>query len=125
MPLLVKLAPDLTNEELDDAIEVLLEAHLDGVILTNTTVQRDGLRSAAHLAGQRGGLSGAPLRARSTDVIRHVHRYTDGRLPIIGVGGVDSPAAAREKLDAGAALVQVYTGLVYAGPGLARRILSS
>lgn len=124
-PMLVKLAPDLTIDELDDAVDVALELRLDGVILTNTTVSRDGLRAPASVSAQKGGLSGAPLAERSTAFIRHVHRRTSGALPIIGVGGVDSPEAAMAKLDAGATLIQVYTGLVYAGPLLPRRILDA
>lgn len=123
LPLLVKLAPDLSDDELEDALGVCVDAHLDGVILTNTTLRRDGLRAGPELANQKGGLSGAPLRDVSTGIIRRASRLTGGRLPIIGVGGIDSPSAAQEKLDAGAALVQVYTGLVYAGPMLAKHIV--
>ena len=121
-PMLVKLAPDLSADEFEDALGVCMDAGMDGVILTNTTLRRDGLRAAPDLANQKGGLSGKPLREASTALIRHAHRFTQGKLPIVGVGGIDSPAAAQEKLDAGAALTQVYTGLVYAGPSLAKRI---
>ncbi|HQZ23599.1 MAG TPA: quinone-dependent dihydroorotate dehydrogenase, partial [Thermoflexales bacterium] len=123
LPLLVKLAPDLNDDELEDALGVCVDTRLDGVILTNTTLRRDGLRAGPELANQKGGLSGAPLRDVSTGIIRRASRLTGGRLPIIGVGGIDSPSAAQEKLDAGAALVQVYTGLVYAGPMLAKNIV--
>lgn len=119
-PLLVKLAPDLSPVELDDALEVLSRTRMDGVIVANTTLSRDGL--ASPLAGETGGLSGAPLESRSTQMVRQIYERSGGRLPIVAVGGVMGPESAREKLDAGASLVQVYTGLVYAGPGLVRQI---
>jgi dihydroorotate dehydrogenase len=121
IPLLVKLSPDLSDDELDDALEVILVAGVDGVIATNTTVSREGLDSP--LASERGGVSGMPLRQRSTEVVRQICDRTGGALPVIAVGGVNSADAAREKLDAGAALVQIYTGLVYRGPGLIREIV--
>ena len=121
VPLLVKLAPDLSDPELDDALEAMLSAGMDGVIATNTTIGRPGIDSP--VKEEAGGLSGRPLGPRSTEMIRAIHKRTDGKLPIIGVGGVDGPDEAKEKLDAGAALVQVYTGLIYQGPGLVKRIL--
>jgi dihydroorotate dehydrogenase len=121
VPLMVKLAPDLTDGELDDALDVLLRVGMDGVIATNTTLDREGLRSP--LAGEAGGMSGAPLRRRSSQVVCKIRQRTGGRLPVIAVGGVMNPMDAREKLEAGAALVQVYTGLIYAGPGLVKQIL--
>jgi dihydroorotate dehydrogenase len=121
VPILVKLAPDLTDHELEDAIGAVLETGMDGVIATNTTVERPGLRSRCR--EETGGLSGVPLRKRSTEVVRRIHTLTNGRLPIIGVGGIFGPEDAREKLDAGAVLVQVYTGLIYQGPSLVRVIL--
>ncbi|MDD2696186.1 MAG: quinone-dependent dihydroorotate dehydrogenase [Anaerolineales bacterium] len=127
VPLLVKLSPDLDDGELDDALAALLNAGVDGVIATNTTVGREGLESSPRgqaLAGEKGGLSGAPLRELSTRMVREISRRTEGRLPIIGAGGVMNAADARQKLEAGASLVQVYTGLVYAGPGLAKRIVA-
>jgi dihydroorotate dehydrogenase len=123
LPLLVKLAPDLDQQELDDALDVLLSTGVEGVIATNTTVSRAGLDSP--LASESGGLSGAPLGGRSTNMIRQIHLRTGGKLPIIGVGGVMGADHAKAKLDAGATLVQVYTGLVYAGPGLVREIKRS
>lgn len=122
LPLLVKLAPDLSDGELYDALEVVLATGLEGVIATNTTVSRKGISSP--LKKESGGLSGVPLRKRSTEMITKIAQFTEGRLPIIGVGGVDSPAAAREKLEAGASLVQVYTGMVYRGPGLVKEIVA-
>lgn len=119
VPLLVKLAPDLADAELDAALDALIQAGIDGVILSNTTLRREGLRSVR--ASEAGGLSGAPLRALNTALIRRAARLTAGRLPIIASGGVMTADDCREKLAAGATLVQLYTGLIYAGPGLVRR----
>lgn len=121
VPILVKLAPDLTEGELEDAVGAIVSSGMDGVIATNTTVERVGLRSQRR--DEIGGLSGAPLKDRSTEVVRRIQQITNGRLPIVGVGGIFGPEDAREKLDAGAALVQVYTGLIYRGPGLVSEIL--
>lgn len=120
LPVLVKLAPDLNDRELDEALDAVLQSGIDGVIATNTTVARSGLKSANQ--GERGGLSGRPLSAASTEMIGKIHRRTNGTLPIIGVGGIMSVEDAREKVQAGASLVQIYTGLVYRGPGLIRDI---
>jgi dihydroorotate dehydrogenase len=122
VPMLVKLAPDLSDAELADAIEAILRTGMDGVIATNTTVERGGLVSPRR--DETGGLSGRPLRARSTDVVRRIVGLSQGRLTVVGVGGVFELRDVQEKLDAGAVLVQVYTGLVYRGPGLARAVLS-
>lgn len=123
VPLLVKLAPDLNDEELEDALQVIVDQKLDGVIATNTTITREGLRSAH--AQEAGGLSGKPLHQRSLEVVRSIVRQTQGSLPVIAVGGIDSPESAQAMLDAGARLVQVYTGLVYQGPGLVKKIVCS
>jgi dihydroorotate dehydrogenase len=123
LPVLVKIAPDLSEKELEDALEVMLEVEMAGVIAANTTVGRDGLTSPR--ANEEGGLSGEPLRRRSTQMVEHIHCFTGGRLPVIAVGGVMGAADAREKLAAGASLVQVYTGLIYRGPGLVKEILAS
>jgi dihydroorotate dehydrogenase len=120
-PILVKLAPDLSDDELDDAINVILHTGMDGVIATNTTLGREGLRS--RYQSETGGLSGGPLRLRSEAVLRQVLKRLDGRIPVVSAGGIMSPEDARRRLDMGAALVQVYTGLVYAGPGLVQKIL--
>ncbi len=120
-PILVKLAPDLSDEELDDALDVIVHTGMNGVIATNTTLGRTGLRSKQQ--EETGGLSGEPLRGRSEAVLRSVVKKLDGRLPVVSVGGIMSPEDARARLDAGAALVQVYTGLVYAGPGLVKQIV--
>ncbi|MFZ6026410.1 MAG: quinone-dependent dihydroorotate dehydrogenase [Chloroflexota bacterium] len=121
VPLLVKLAPDLSDAELDDALDAIQRTGMDGVIATNTTISREGIRSP--LAAESGGLSGAPLRARSTEMIRKIAARTHGKLPIIGVGGVSSADDVREKLDAGVVLIQIYTGLIYEGPTLVKKIL--
>ena len=123
-PLLLKIAPDLTNEQLDDIIDIAEEVALDGLIASNTTIDRTGLSTAndrIHEIGN-GGLSGAPVRNRSTEIISYINEKTNGKLPIIGVGGIESGADALEKLEAGASLVQVYSGLIYEGPGLIRDI---
>jgi dihydroorotate dehydrogenase len=118
-PLFVKIAPDLQPSELDDIAEAVQTSALAGIIATNTTTGREGLTS---VISERGGLSGRPLRQRSTDVIRHLYRCSRGRIPIIGVGGIFSAEDAYEKICAGATLVQLYTGLIYRGPGLPHRI---
>jgi dihydroorotate dehydrogenase len=119
-PLLVKIAPDLNEAELDDVLDAIAMAGIDGVIATNTTIGREGLPSYAQ--SLKGGLSGAPLTTRSTEVIRYIAKHTLGKLPIIGVGGIMSPRDAIEKINAGATLVQVYTGMIYRGPAFIRQI---
>ncbi|MAT97939.1 MAG: dihydroorotate dehydrogenase (quinone) [Anaerolineaceae bacterium] len=120
-PLFVKIAPDLTVAELDEILTAVQDNQIDAIIATNTTVNRDGLTSVKQK--EAGGLSGLPLRQQSTEIIQHIHRQTNGRLPIIGVGGVRTADDVQEKLDAGASLVQLYTSLVYEGPGLPGRLL--
>jgi dihydroorotate dehydrogenase len=122
LPLLVKLAPDLSSEELDGALEAIAATAMDGVIVSNTTLRREGLQSAR--AGEMGGLSGAPLRQRNTEIVREVIRRTGSRLPVVASGGIMEPADVLEKLEAGAVLVQLYTGLIYHGPALVREILN-
>ena len=123
VPILVKLAPDLSEAELADSLQAILDTGMDGVIAGNTTLDRQGLTSP--LKSETGGMSGAPLRARSTAMLRAAVRLTGGKLPVVASGGVMDPAGAREKLDAGAVLVQLYTGLIFAGPGLVKQILDS
>ncbi|MCB9418782.1 MAG: quinone-dependent dihydroorotate dehydrogenase [Ardenticatenaceae bacterium] len=120
-PLLVKIAPDLTWAELDEMLTAVSDHQIDGIIATNTTLARKGLSHPNQQ--EQGGLSGRPLRQRSNEIIRYIYRQTEGRLPIIGVGGVQTAADVRQKLEAGASLVQIFTGLIYEGPGLAGRIL--
>jgi dihydroorotate dehydrogenase len=121
VPLLVKLAPDLSDEELDDALIAILGAGMDGVIATNTTLSRDGVQSPQ--ATEIGGLSGAPLTIRSRTMVSKLLQRSENRIPVIGVGGIMTPEDARAMLDIGASLVQLYTGLIYAGPGLVRKII--
>ncbi|WP_445384484.1 quinone-dependent dihydroorotate dehydrogenase [Robiginitalea sp. IMCC44478] len=121
-PILLKIAPDLTDTQLLDIIEIVSETRLDGVIATNTTIARDNLKSDYLLVEQTGGLSGKPLRERSTEVIRFLVEKSNNAFPVIGVGGIHSPEDALEKLQAGASLVQLWTGFVYEGPGLVKRI---
>jgi dihydroorotate dehydrogenase len=121
IPLLVKLAPDLSEQELDEAVDVIISTHMDGIIATNTTLARDGLTSMHH--DETGGLSGSPLRVRSEAVLSHLVKQVDGKIPIISVGGIMNPEDANRRLDLGAALIQVYTGLVYQGPGLVKKTL--
>jgi dihydroorotate dehydrogenase len=122
LPLLVKLAPDLTERELDEAVDVILDTGMDGIIATNTTLARDGL-TPGPVVQETGGLSGKPLTTRSDAFLSHVVARVAGRIPVVGVGGIMSPDDAKRKLELGAALVQVYTGLIYAGPGLVKEIL--
>jgi dihydroorotate dehydrogenase len=121
VPILIKLAPDLTEEELEDAIQIISEAGLDGVIATNTTLSRDGLRSRKQ--SETGGLSGTPIYERSVEMVAKITQLTGGDLPIIGVGGISGVREAKGMLEAGASLIQLYTGLVYQGPGIVKRIL--
>ncbi|MBE7536274.1 MAG: quinone-dependent dihydroorotate dehydrogenase [Anaerolineales bacterium] len=123
LPILVKISPDLSEEELDDAIGVILDKKMDGIIATNTTLSREGVRS--NLKGETGGLSGSPLKGRSEAVLSRVVKLVNERVPIVSVGGIASPDDAKKRLALGASLVQVYTGLVYRGPGLAKQIIES
>ncbi|MBC7368134.1 MAG: quinone-dependent dihydroorotate dehydrogenase [Undibacterium sp.] len=119
VPVLLKIAPDLTWPQIDAVLGVIAEYALDGVIATNTTLARPGFFSGVNEAG---GLSGAPVRRRSTQVVGYISKITGGKLPIIGVGGITDVIGAAEKLDAGAALVQVYTGMIYRGPFFAAEL---
>lgn len=123
-PMLLKISPDLTESQLDDIIQILKDTKLDGVVATNTTISRDGLKcdSARVEAIGNGGLSGAPLKDRSTSVIKYLRQNLGPKFPIIGVGGIMNPGDALEKMKAGANLVQLYTGFIYEGPGLIRDI---
>ncbi len=125
-PILVKVAPDLTFEALDEILELVAPRNIAGIVATNTTIARPPTNDLAlqKIYAETGGLSGKPLRQRSTEVIRHLFQQTNGKLPIIGVGGIFSTDDAWEKITAGAALVQCYTGLVYEGPGLARKVVA-
>lgn len=122
-PLLVKVSPDLTDDALGELLEVCLEQHVAGVIATNTTVGRHSIAAKEeHLARQQGGLSGRPLAARASEVVRFVHKRAGDRLPVIGVGGILDPTDAERMIDAGASLVQLYTGFALHGPELVLRV---
>ncbi|TWJ04651.1 dihydroorotate oxidase A [Mucilaginibacter frigoritolerans] len=121
-PILLKIAPDLTNEQLDDIVEIVQGTGIAGIIATNTTISRENLASQDSLKNEMGGLSGKPLTQRSTEVIKYLSEKSNGTFPIIGVGGIHSAEDAFEKLNAGASLVQLYTGFIYEGPGLIKRI---
>ena len=120
-PIVVKLAPDIAEEDLEPIVRVLVARGVDGIAVSNSTLARNGVSDAAY-AAQPGGLSGPPLFHRSTVVLARVHVLTEGRIPLIGIGGIDSGAAAIAKIEAGASLLQLYTGLVFHGPGLLARI---
>jgi dihydroorotate dehydrogenase len=121
-PILLKIAPDLTDSQLDDIVDIVQQTGIAGVIATNTTISRENLSSPSKLKEEMGGLSGMPLTKRSTEVIAYLHKKSNGSFPIIGVGGIHSAEDAIEKLNAGASLVQLYTGFIYEGPGLIGRI---
>jgi len=123
VPILVKLAPDLTDAELDDAIDAILRTKMDGIIVTNTTLARDGLKSV--LKGESGGLSGRPLGVKSEAILRQTVKRVNSAVPIVSVGGIMSPDDAKRRLEMGATLIQLYTGMVYHGPTLAKDILKS
>ncbi|MET4083790.1 dihydroorotate dehydrogenase [Pedobacter sp. UYP30] len=121
-PILLKIAPDLTNSQLDDIIEIVAETKIAGIIATNTTISREDLLSDEKEIAEAGGLSGKPVKSRSTEVIKYLAEKSNRAFPIIGVGGIHSAADAKEKMAAGASLVQLYTGFIYEGPGLIKRI---
>ncbi|MXV37326.1 quinone-dependent dihydroorotate dehydrogenase [Flavobacteriaceae bacterium Ap0902] len=121
-PVMLKIAPDLTNEQLDDIIEIVEETKLAGIVATNTTVNRESLHRDQPLRLEKGGLSGEPLKDRSTEVIKYINQKTAGRIKIIGVGGIFNGEDALEKLNAGASLVQIYTGFIYQGPTIIKSI---
>lgn len=124
-PILLKIAPDLTKEQIDDVIDLAMEIKLDGLVATNTTISREGLSSQSAVSSQQGGLSGLPLKYRSTEIVKYISEKTNGELPVIASGGVFSGEDAKEKLDAGASLVQVWTGFIYEGPGIVKKICKS
>ncbi|MDP2635773.1 MAG: quinone-dependent dihydroorotate dehydrogenase [Pseudoalteromonas sp.] len=123
VPMLVKIAPDLDEVQIAQVSESLINNNIDGVIATNTTLERAAVQGQQY-ADEAGGLSGLPVRERSTHVVKELKRLTQGKLPIIGVGGIDDAASAKEKLESGADLIQVYTGFIYKGPPLVKTILS-
>lgn len=122
IPILVKLAPDLTESELDDAIGVILDSKMDGIIVTNTTIARDGVKS--NLRVESGGLSGKPLSQKSEAVLHQTVKRVNGKIPIVSVGGIMNPDDAKRRLDDGATLIQIYSGLTYTGPSLVKKIVN-
>ena len=124
IPIAVKIAPDLTAPEVESIAECLINNEIDGVIATNTTLSREGVENLEH-GGEQGGLSGAPVKDKSTQVIKLLAKALDNKLPIIGVGGIASGSDAQEKIAAGAKLVQVYTGFIYKGPSLVKDIVNA
>lgn len=126
-PILLKIAPDLTKEQIDDVIDLAMEIKLDGLVATNTTISREQLITAKEEIQKigAGGLSGLPVKQRSTEVVKYICDKTNRQLPVIASGGVFSPDDAKEKLDSGGSLVQVWTGFIYEGPGIVKRICKS
>lgn len=123
-PVLLKISPDLNEQQLDETLEIVERLKIDGIVATNTTVSREGLKTPAEEVKSigNGGMSGAPITARSLEVVRYIHQKSEGKLPIIAVGGIMSAQDGLNMLDAGATLIQIYTGFIYEGPGLARKI---
>ena len=123
-PILLKIAPDLTDSQLDDIVEIVIESKIAGVIASNTTISRENLKTENIIIEEigAGGLSGKPLKERATEVISYLHKKSNGSFGIIGVGGINNAEDAFEKLKAGASLVQVYSGFIYEGPGIVSTI---
>lgn len=126
-PLLLKIAPDLTQEQIDDVIDLAMEIKLDGLVATNTTISRETLATSKEEIQKigNGGLSGLPLKQRSAEVVKYIYDKTNGRIPVIASGGVFTGDDAKEKIAAGGSLVQVWTGFIYEGPGIVKRICKS
>lgn len=124
-PILVKVSPDIPHEELDEILRYCMLSGIDGIVAGNTTTSREGLRTNPKRLEKigNGGLSGAPLYNKSLALVKYIHEFTNGRFPIVGVGGIMSPEQAREMLEAGASLIEIYTGFIYEGPSLVKRIL--
>ena len=123
LPILVKLAPDSTEAELNEAIDVIVDSKMDGIIVTNTTLERTGLKSNDQR--ESGGLSGKPLTAKSEAVLHQTVKRVNGKIPVVSVGGIMTPEDAKRRLDAGATLIQIYTGLIYHGPSFVIKILKN
>ena len=121
---MLKIAPDLTKKQIDDVIDLALTIKLDGLVAANTTISRDQLQTTNHKLKTigAGGLSGLPLKYRSTEIVKYIYQKANGKIPIIASGGIFTGADAKEKIDAGASLVQVWTGFIYEGPGIVKQI---
>jgi dihydroorotate dehydrogenase len=125
-PILLKIAPDLSQQQIDDVIELAMEIKLDGIVATNTTISREKLSSKSEVVSKEaGGLSGLPLKQRSTEIVQYISQKANGHLPVIASGGIFTGADAKEKLHAGASLIQVWTGFIYEGPFIVRKILKA
>jgi dihydroorotate dehydrogenase len=126
-PLLLKIAPDLTKEQIDDIIDLAMEIKLDGLVATNTTISRSGLTTIDYRLSTigAGGLSGKPLQKRSSEIVKYIHERTKGEMPVIASGGIFTSSDAKEKFDAGASLIQVWTGFIYEGPAIVKKIYKS
>lgn len=125
-PILLKVSPDLSHQQLDEIIDYSLRSGIDGIVAGNTTRTRDGLTTISQEKIDEignGGMSGAPVHKKNLDLVRYIHKQSDGKLPIIGVGGIMSPEDAQEMIDAGASLVEIYTGFIYEGPALVKKII--
>ena len=125
-PILLKVSPDLSSEQLDDIIDYCLRSGIDGIVAGNTTRSRDGLTIDPKKIEEigNGGMSGAPVHKKNLELVRYIHTKSEGRLPIIGVGGIMSGEEAKAMMDAGASLVEIYSGFIYEGPGLVKKILT-
>lgn len=123
-PVLLKIAPDLEKEQVDDVIDLALEIKLDGIVATNTTIDRSNLKTPIKEVTDigAGGLSGAPVKERSTQIVKYISDQTNGQIPIIASGGIFTARDAKEKLDSGATLVQIWTGFIYEGPTIVNKI---
>ena len=121
-PILIKISPDIDQKQIDDIIDIVKTNNIDGIIATNTSVNRDNLKSELDLKNQKGGLSGKPIFSKSNNIIKYIYNKTHGKLPIIGVGGIMCPDDAIEKLKSGASLIQLYTGFIYEGPSVIKKI---
>ncbi|MEH6453658.1 MAG: quinone-dependent dihydroorotate dehydrogenase, partial [Psychromonas sp.] len=124
VPIALKVAPDLSDDEIESIAKSLLKYEIDGLIATNTTLDREIIKGMSH-AGEAGGLSGRPVQSKSTKVVAKFAEHLKGEIPIIGVGGIDGVVAAKEKMDAGASLVQIYSGFIYKGPSLVKDIVNN
>jgi dihydroorotate dehydrogenase len=125
-PILLKVSPDLAHQQLDDILDYCLRSGIDGIVAGNTTRSREGLTTISQEKIEEignGGMSGAPLHKKNVELVKYVHEKSSGKLPIIGVGGIMSPEDAKEMLDAGASLVEIYSGFIFEGPGLVKRII--
>jgi dihydroorotate dehydrogenase len=123
-PIFLKIAPDLNREQINDVIDLAMEIKLDGLVATNTTISRDGLAHCVGIGNQEGGgMSGRPLKQKSTTIIKYISGKTNGELPLIASGGIFTAADAKEKMEAGATLVQVWTGFIYEGPAIVKKIM--